>query len=402
MVEAGNPQAAVAAALAAHDRLPGNAGIVETAFYAAERWARQLEEAGAFDDAGDLLSDMRDRLGGGAEADEVYRSHLHRYAEASIAASAWTKAIDIYDAVLAEDPADEIASNNLVYTYRQWAIARVDDEPPDALVQWLDEAAVARPAMANDFSEIADAILMRALSAAVDDGRYEHAFDTAGLAFLRAETVDNRNNLVFVFQEWVTNIDVAGAIAALAVAHERHPEIGDFDEVVNIAVGNRVVALIDGGDAASALAVAEALLAASDDPRFDEIYVYAAIRHTDQVRSQSGFDMAMSAIESAIFSHPNLSALRQNAAGLANDQAIAHANDGNPAEAVATYRRGLALDPQSELLRNNLYITYVNWAVDLVNNGSHAEGLRVAEEALGLYAGDAKLIEIRDFARQRM
>jgi tetratricopeptide (TPR) repeat protein len=402
MVKAGNPQAAVAAALAAHERLPGNAGIVDTVFYAAERWARQLEEGGAFDDAGDLLSDMRDRLGGGAEADEVYLAHLHRYAAASIAASAWTKAIDLYDAVLAEDAGDEVAAQNLVYTYHQWAIARVALEPPDTLVRWLDDAAAARPTMATDLSEIADDIVLRALGAAMDGGHYEHAFDTAGLAFARAETEDSRNTLVYTFQEWVRAGDVDQAFAALAVAHERHPDIGDFDEVLNIAVGNRIAALIDSGDAAVALVVAESLLVASDDPRFHDIYVYAAMRNAEQVRTQSGFDTAMSVIEAAILSHPALLGLRQNAAGLANDQAVAHSNDGNPAEAVATFRRGLAFDPQSELLLDNLFITYVNWAVDLVNNGSHAEGLRVTEEALGLYPGDAKLTEIRDFARQRL
>ncbi len=402
MVEAGNPQAAVTAALAAHERLPGNAGIVETVFYAAERWARQLEDGDAFDDAGDLLSDMRDRLGGGAEADEVYRAHLHRYAEASIAASAWTKAIDLYDAVLGEAPGDEVASKNLVYTYHQWAIARVALEPPEALLRWLDDAAAARPAMATELSEIADDMLLRARNAAMEGQRYERAFAYAGLAFGRADTENSRNTLVYVFQEWIKTVDVGAAVAALALAHERHPEIAGFDQVLNTVVSNKVVESVEAGETEAALELANALLAASDDPAFHEIYIYAAVRHAERLHADSGFAGAMTMLEAAIAAQPGLAVLRQQAASFANDEAVARSNAGRQAEAVAVFRRGLAQDPASELLLNNLYITYVNWAVDLVNNASYAEGLRVAEEALALYPGDAKLVEIRDFARQRL
>ena len=68
--------------------------------------------------------------------------------------------------------------------------------------------------------------------------------------------------------------------------------------------------------------------------------------------------------------------------------------------AIDLYHRGLALTADSQL-RSNLRITYINWAVGLVNGGKAKEALPILERAKAEFAGDADIEKVFEAARQR-
>jgi len=398
LVEAGDFPLAFAMATRDATTVPGTS-TDRNLLYVADKWAVTLEQQGDDTAAEQLLTDLADRQPPIASAEDVLVGHLFGQAKVQLDRSAWLGARDIYDRILVRRPNDDVATQNTAYAYQQWVAANFDPANPTAALDQVDAEIAGHPTSAGALREAAAIALDNALVDSLNNGKPEVALPIATTLHDWQPTEQTANNLLAAFQGFAAARIVAGdtgtALATLGDLAARYPDLTELPSVAHNTFGIVVQTAVEAGDTSRGAEVATAYYAAIQNAESEKLLAYAIGSRVDQVLATDGVPAAVDFLRSTIAQYPQATTLAEQGAVALTNHGVSLANSGDNARAIVAFIAALELKPDDEQFRNNLIVTYYNWAVGEANGGNREVAKGIVDEGLSRFPNDGSLLDLR-------
>ena len=295
----------------------------------------------------------------------------------------------------------DTTQQNLEYAFQLIAMRDAANGDFEAV---FDKAAALRERHGDgvDFLGTAAVALNNAAVEAYNAGRSADALQIASRLYTWGPTADRENLLRAAFQARIDDLlqagDANGIVALLGDMNGQHGELGLAADVAN-AFGAAAQIALDAGDPDGAQANAELLYAIAPSQEAAGLLSYVLSIRAQDLAEAGSADSALEYLAAAAARYPELNELAQNAQAIGSNAAFAVYDAGDPAGAIALFEKTAARFGASDNMLHNMRVIYANWAIDSVDAGNFAEAQRIAETALARFPGDAKLTEIRDYAR---
>ena len=401
LISRNQQETALVTALMAASRWPSAPEAVDAVVYAADRWADTVSA----DRADALMAALERRFPGDARVARLEIGVLNRQGLALAAKHEWAAALGRFERLVLKAPADEAGPQNIAYVYQEWGRERLQSESLDAVLIWLDQEKKTHPKGVAALAGLSDRFVEEAAHRAYDAGDATQALDLYARLYDANPSDDRRRqNLLAAIQRACRVALSAGGISgALPVARterDRFGKVPEIDRVIVSVFAEAIDAGVKGGRGQAALSDAITIAKGMPGDETRNLLAFAAQAELGRVAQADGFAKALGQWTDLHKQFPDAAPLTSAAVAAINNEAIRLADAGQHEAAIDLYHRGLALTADSQL-RSNLRITYINWAVGLVNGGKAKEALPILERAKAEFAGDADIEKVFEAARQR-